>query len=49
MKKFSDYRKKEIKVDGAIWNPDRAYLDVKAGSWPVGVSSTYNKYLPDGK
>ena len=37
MSDYNNYRKKEIKIDKAIWNPDGAYLDVKAGTWPVGV------------
>ncbi|WP_449399667.1 hypothetical protein [Chryseobacterium wanjuense] len=32
MKSYNIYRRKEIKIDGAIWNTDGAYLDVKAGS-----------------
>lgn len=46
MDTYNKYRKKEIKLDKAIWNPDGAYLDVKAGTWPVGVPATYEKFLP---
>ena len=41
-----EYYIKEIKIDKAIWNPDGAYLNVKAGDWPIGVPSTFDKYLP---
>ncbi|MDR2206131.1 MAG: hypothetical protein LBE36_08255, partial [Flavobacteriaceae bacterium] len=46
MESYNKYRKKEVKIDGAIWNPDGAYMDVKAGKWPIGVPATYDKYLP---
>jgi hypothetical protein len=46
MSDFNTYRKKEVKIDNAIWNPDGAYLDVKAGTWPIGVPATFDKYNP---
>lgn len=48
MKDFSKYRKQEKRIDGAIWNINGAYLDVKAGTYPIGigVSSSLNKYIP---
>jgi len=46
MSDFNKYRKKEVKIDKAIWNPDGAYSDVKAGTWPIGVPATFDKYNP---
>ena len=46
MKEFSKYRKQEKRIDGAIWNINGAYLDVKAGEEPKGVSSSFDKYIP---
>lgn len=47
MQKFNIYRKKEVKINGAIWNPEGAYLGVKAGAWPKGVPTTFDKYNPN--
>jgi hypothetical protein len=46
MKKYSEYRKKEVRIDGAIWNPEGAYLGVKAGDLPITVPSTFDEYKP---
>ncbi|WP_175487231.1 hypothetical protein [Epilithonimonas hungarica] len=32
--------------DHALWNSTGALNGVKAGTWPVGVPSTYDKYIP---
>lgn len=47
MQKFNIYRKKEVKINGAIWNPEGAYLGVKAGAWPKGVPTTFDRYNPN--
>ncbi|MPT31091.1 MAG: hypothetical protein E2600_05355 [Chryseobacterium sp.] len=31
--------------DHALWNSTGALNGVKAGTWPVGVPSTYDKYI----
>jgi hypothetical protein len=46
MSDFNTYRKKAVKIDKAIWNPNGAYSDVKAGTWPIGVPASYDKYNP---
>lgn len=46
MKSFSEYMKNETRIEGAIWNVNGAYLDVKAGEYPKGVSSSFDKYIP---
>lgn len=47
MEAYTKYRKKEVKVDGAVWNPEGAYVEVKGGSLPPGVPSTFDKYIPN--
>lgn len=47
MSNYNNYRKNEVKIDGAIWNPSGAYSGVKAGDWPPGVPSTFDLYKPD--
>ncbi|UII28964.1 hypothetical protein LVD15_11205 [Fulvivirga maritima] len=46
MEAFVKYISSEKKIDGAIWNPKGAYLPVKAGDFPKGVSSKYEVYKP---
>ncbi|AIL45242.1 hypothetical protein BD94_1467 [Elizabethkingia anophelis NUHP1] len=36
-----------VKVDGAVWNPEGAYVEVKGGSLPPSVPSTFDKYIPN--
>ncbi len=47
MEIFTKYRNKEIKIDGAVWNPEGAYIEVKGGSLPPGVPATFDKYIPN--
>lgn len=47
MNEFTKYRKKEIRIDNAIWNPEGAYLGVKAGNLPLRISPTFSKYIPE--
>lgn len=46
MTEFSKYRKKEVRVDGLIWNPDGAFSGVTAGTWPIRFPSTYEVFKP---
>jgi len=46
MSLFTTYISTEKKIDGAIWNSKGAYLPVKAGDFPKGISSSYETYKP---
>lgn len=46
MSLFTTYISTEKKIDGAIWNSKGAYLPVKAGDFPKGISSNYETYKP---
>ena len=46
IKIFIDYISTETKIDGALWNPKGAYINVKAGDTPSGVSDNYETYTP---
>ncbi|WP_075602978.1 type VI secretion system tube protein TssD [Saccharicrinis aurantiacus] len=46
MNLFTTYISTEKKIDGAIWNSKGAYLPVKAGDFPKGISSNYETYKP---
>lgn len=46
IKDFSKYMSTETKINGVIWNPQGAYLPVKAGTTPIGVSEKYETFLP---
>ncbi len=47
MNAFLEYISTEVMIDGKIWNPKGAYLPVRAGSFPSGVSSNFETYKPN--
>jgi len=47
MDSFALYIVTEKNIDGAIWNTQGAYLPVKAGDYPKGISSSYETYKPE--
>ena len=46
MKEFSKYRAHQEIIDGAVWNINGAYIDVKPGTTPDSVPDTFYKYTP---
>ena len=46
MKEFSKYRARQEIIDGAVWNINGAYIDVKPGTTPDSVPDTFYKYTP---